>query len=164
MRLDPRRQRLHLCRQRRQRRGVALRQLAHAPGERLRHALDLGLQRSGERGEPLVVDDERLAKYAGVKKYRYGETDKEDQVGIITGLAYTPDGSALITAGGDGSVRLWDAARLPDVRDLYGQQARLVTLGRHEGGCRAIDLSADGTTLVSAGGDGLVHVWRLADR
>jgi ATP-dependent Lon protease len=45
----------------------------------------------------ITVDDERLAKYAGVRKYRYGETDKEDQVGIITGLAYTEFGGDILT-------------------------------------------------------------------
>ena len=42
---DARRQRLHLRRQHRQRHGVAFGQLAHAVGEGLRYALDLGLQR-----------------------------------------------------------------------------------------------------------------------
>ncbi|MDO9248544.1 MAG: endopeptidase La [Phenylobacterium sp.] len=45
----------------------------------------------------ITVDEERLAKYAGVKKYRYGETDAEDQVGIITGLAYTEFGGDILT-------------------------------------------------------------------
>jgi ATP-dependent Lon protease len=45
----------------------------------------------------ITIDDERLAKYAGVKEYRYGETDKEDQVGIITGLAYTEFGGDILT-------------------------------------------------------------------
>jgi ATP-dependent Lon protease len=45
----------------------------------------------------ITVDAERLAKYAGVRKYRYGETDKEDQVGILTGLAYTEFGGDILT-------------------------------------------------------------------
>ncbi|HVI30486.1 endopeptidase La [Phenylobacterium sp.] len=45
----------------------------------------------------ITIDDERLAKYAGVRKYRYGETDAEDQVGIITGLAYTEFGGDILT-------------------------------------------------------------------
>uniref|UniRef100_UPI0026ECA7B0 S16 family serine protease n=2 Tax=Phenylobacterium aquaticum TaxID=1763816 RepID=UPI0026ECA7B0 len=45
----------------------------------------------------ITIDDARLAKYAGVKKYRYGETDAEDQVGIITGLAYTEFGGDILT-------------------------------------------------------------------
>ncbi|HEX7885678.1 MAG TPA: S16 family serine protease, partial [Phenylobacterium sp.] len=45
----------------------------------------------------ITIDDERLAKYAGVKKYRYGETDAEDAVGIITGLAWTEFGGDILT-------------------------------------------------------------------
>ena len=45
----------------------------------------------------ITVDAERLAKYAGVRKYRYGETDAEDQVGIITGLAWTEFGGDILT-------------------------------------------------------------------
>jgi len=45
----------------------------------------------------ITIDDERLAKYAGVRKYRYGETDADDQVGIITGLAYTEFGGDILT-------------------------------------------------------------------
>jgi ATP-dependent Lon protease len=45
----------------------------------------------------ITIDDERLAKYAGVRKYRYGETDTEDQVGIVTGLAYTEFGGDILT-------------------------------------------------------------------
>ena len=45
----------------------------------------------------ITIDDARLAKYAGVPKYRYGETDDEDQVGIVTGLAYTDFGGDILT-------------------------------------------------------------------
>ncbi len=52
---------------------------------------------SRENVETITVDDHRLAKYAGVKKYRYGETDAEDQVGIVTGLAWTEFGGDILT-------------------------------------------------------------------
>jgi len=45
----------------------------------------------------VTVDSERLAKYAGVRRYRYGETDEEDQVGIVTGLAWTEFGGDILT-------------------------------------------------------------------
>jgi ATP-dependent Lon protease len=45
----------------------------------------------------ITIDDERLAKYAGIRKYKYGEMDAEDQVGIITGLAYTDFGGDILT-------------------------------------------------------------------
>ncbi|MEQ1617509.1 MAG: endopeptidase La [Terricaulis sp.] len=38
-----------------------------------------------------------LPDYAGVWKYRFGETDLEDQVGIVTGLAWTEVGGDLLT-------------------------------------------------------------------
>src|SRR3984885_1460653 len=45
----------------------------------------------------ITIDEEHVAKYAGVRKYRYGETDEEDQVGIVTGLAYTDFGGDILT-------------------------------------------------------------------
>ncbi|HEV2362620.1 MAG TPA: endopeptidase La [Caulobacteraceae bacterium] len=43
------------------------------------------------------IDDERLGRYAGVRKFRYGETDEEDQVGIVNGLAWTEFGGDILT-------------------------------------------------------------------
>ena len=50
-----------------------------------------------EKITSVTVDLERLAKYAGVKKFRYGETDEVDQVGIVTGLAWTEFGGEILT-------------------------------------------------------------------
>jgi ATP-dependent Lon protease len=66
----------------------------------------LHLLRQSQDGETLhpskaalsiTIDDERLAKYAGVRKYRYGETDAEDQVGMVTGLAVSDFGGDILT-------------------------------------------------------------------
>jgi ATP-dependent Lon protease len=43
------------------------------------------------------IDEDRLAKYAGVRKFHYGATDEEDQVGIVTGLAWTEFGGDILT-------------------------------------------------------------------
>jgi ATP-dependent Lon protease len=45
----------------------------------------------------ITIDDERVAKYAGVRRFRYGETDEEDQVGIVTGLAVSDFGGDILT-------------------------------------------------------------------
>ena len=45
----------------------------------------------------ITVDAAKLAEYAGVRKFRYGETDEEDQVGIVTGLAWTEFGGDILT-------------------------------------------------------------------
>jgi ATP-dependent Lon protease len=43
------------------------------------------------------VTAENLPDYAGVWKFRFGETDLEDQIGVVTGLAWTEVGGELLT-------------------------------------------------------------------
>jgi ATP-dependent Lon protease len=50
-----------------------------------------------EKVKSITIDDERLAKYAGVKRFHYGATDEVDQVGIVTGLAWTEFGGDILT-------------------------------------------------------------------
>nr|WP_294524559.1 endopeptidase La [uncultured Rhodopila sp.] len=38
-----------------------------------------------------------LEKFAGVKKFRFGETEAEDMVGVVTGLAWTEVGGEILT-------------------------------------------------------------------
>ena len=45
----------------------------------------------------ITIDQELLAKFAGVRKFHHGETDEEDQVGIVTGLAWTEFGGDILT-------------------------------------------------------------------
>ncbi len=49
------------------------------------------------KAAPLTLDPTRLAEYAGVKKFKYGETEGEDQVGVVTGLAWTEFGGDTLT-------------------------------------------------------------------
>jgi ATP-dependent Lon protease len=43
------------------------------------------------------VTEENLPDYAGVWKYRFGESELEDRVGVVTGLAWTEVGGDLLT-------------------------------------------------------------------
>jgi ATP-dependent Lon protease len=45
----------------------------------------------------VTVNAENLDKFAGVRKYRFGMADREDQVGVVTGLAWTEVGGDLLT-------------------------------------------------------------------
>jgi ATP-dependent Lon protease len=45
----------------------------------------------------VVVSPDNLEKFAGVRKFRFGETEEEDLVGVVTGLAWTEVGGELLT-------------------------------------------------------------------
>jgi len=51
--------------------------------------------KNGKR--PIRVDRKQAMKYLGVPRYRFGEVEREDQVGIVTGLAWTEMGGELLT-------------------------------------------------------------------
>ncbi|RDC71478.1 endopeptidase La [Rhodovulum sp. 12E13] len=46
--------------------------------------------------DKVVVTPENLSDFLGVKKHRYGLAELEDQVGVVTGLAYTSVGGDLL--------------------------------------------------------------------
>jgi ATP-dependent Lon protease len=48
----------------------------------------------------ITVEAKTVADYLGVPKYRYGEVEDEDQVGVVTGLAWTDVGGELLTIEG----------------------------------------------------------------
>ncbi|GBR30555.1 endopeptidase La [Gluconobacter kondonii] len=43
------------------------------------------------------ITPENLEKYAGVRRFRHGETETEDMVGVVTGLAWTQVGGEILT-------------------------------------------------------------------
>src|SRR5438477_102921 len=45
----------------------------------------------------ITVDPKVVPDYLGVPKFRYGEVEDEDQVGVVTGLAWTDVGGELLT-------------------------------------------------------------------
>jgi len=50
-----------------------------------------------EKKDAITVTVGNLEKYLGVPKYRFGEAEHEDQVGVATGLAWTDAGGELLT-------------------------------------------------------------------
>jgi ATP-dependent Lon protease len=45
----------------------------------------------------VAITRRNLEKYAGVHKYRFGEVEEEDMVGVVTGLAWTEVGGELLS-------------------------------------------------------------------
>jgi len=52
------------------------------------------------KSEAVEVTTTSLEQYLGAPKYRYGEIEAEDQVGVVTGLAWTEVGGELLTIEG----------------------------------------------------------------
>jgi len=49
------------------------------------------------KAKSITVEAKTVADYLGVPKFRYGEVEDQDQVGVVTGLAWTDVGGELLT-------------------------------------------------------------------
>ena len=71
-----------------------------------------------EKTKTIAVDAKKLGEYLGVPKYRYGEVEADDMVGVVTGLAWTDVGGELLTIEGvmmPGKGRMTVTGNLRDV-------------------------------------------------
>ena len=50
-----------------------------------------------KEAKSVSVTSDNLDEFLGVAKYRYGLAEKEDQIGVVTGLAYTSVGGELLS-------------------------------------------------------------------
>src|SRR5262249_37513978 len=69
----------------------------------------------------------------------------------VVGVAFSPDGERLASAGGDGAVRIWDSRTGKPIREIPA----------HDKAACSVVFHPDGKHLASAGADGRVKVWDL---
>ena len=78
----------------------------------------------------VAITDDNLPDFLGVPKFRYGEAETEDQVGVVTGLAWTEVGGELLTIEGvmmPGKGRMTVTGNLRDVmKELISAAASYV--------------------------------------
>jgi len=86
-----------------------------------------------KREKQLIVTSNSIEKYLGVKRFRYGEVDEYDQVGQVTGLAWTEVGGELLhieAALVPGKGRLTHTGQLGEVMQESIQAAMTVVRSR----------------------------------
>jgi ATP-dependent Lon protease len=49
-----------------------------------------------EEEKEIKIDLENLADYLGIKKFKFGELESEDKIGVVTGLAWTEYGGEIL--------------------------------------------------------------------
>jgi len=70
------------------------------------------------KSKKIIVTDENVADYLGPPRFRHGEIEADDQVGLVTGLAWTEVGGELLTIEGvmmPGKGRMTVTGNLKDV-------------------------------------------------
>jgi ATP-dependent Lon protease len=84
------------------------------------------------KAEKVELTPENVADFAGVRKFRHGAGEEEDQIGAVTGLAWTEVGGELltieaVTVPGKGQIRT--TGKLGEVMQESVQAALLVRQG-----------------------------------
>ena len=111
----------------------AITQIAYSPdGDSLAIAGSQGV---------FLYEPETLAQVAHLAK----------EVGIILSIAFSPDGTLLVSGGMDANIRLWNIETHEQIHAFTA----------HNSGVNSVDFGPDGIFLASSSSDDTVHVWDI---
>ena len=96
--------------------------------------------------EYVVSDDKK--PHASIRNVAMGDLQHRSSV---EGVAFSPDGTLLLTGSDDKTARLWDAATQKPIGPPM----------KHEGPIRTVAFSVDGKTLLTASLDKTVRIWHV---
>jgi len=91
--------------------------------------------KSAAKSEPVVITEDSVEAYNGVRKFSYGLAEEENQIGIVTGLAWTQVGGELLSIEAvavPGKGRQTKTGSLGDVMQESIQAAITVVRSRSE--------------------------------
>ncbi len=99
--------------------------------------------------ESPAIDPAEYVK--AIKKITLGKTlDKHSN--SVRGVAYSPDGSKIVSASYDKTIKIWDAKTSQELANLPG----------HTKWVNSAAFSPDGSKIVSASNDSTIKVWEAA--
>jgi WD40 repeat protein len=75
-----------------------------------------------------------------------------DHDSVVNDAEFSPDGTSLLTASSDQTVRIWNAATGNQIAILRG----------HEDVVNSAAFSSDGKTIITASDDGTAKAWKIA--
>jgi WD40 repeat protein len=96
--------------------------------------------------------------------------------GWISSVAFSPDGTKIVSGSGDKKIKVWDSGALePSKSPLLGQHWRLLAClagklellsektNAHSSEIESVAFSPDGTKIVSGSGDKTIKVWDIVN-
>jgi len=98
------------------------------------------LQKSKGELKSITVTPEKVEQYIGVPRFRHGEADGTDQVGVVTGLAWTEVGGELLTIE---SVRLPGKGRMTVTGNLKDVMKESISAAASYVRSRAVDFGIE---------------------